>query len=108
MQEEFVHRAFQSDVNSVNRAFGQGLQRDAGVGEAFENAGDVLLVARQPVERLSHDIADFAALHRSEEGAQSWPIGDRAAGNGLISEHENVCDALGSAGLAQQCDLVCG
>nr|WP_232623978.1 hypothetical protein [Brevundimonas diminuta] len=108
VQEEFVHRALEADVNPVDRAFGEGLQRDAGVGEAFEDAGDVLLVARKSIKSLRHDVADFAALHCSEEGAQSWSIGDRAAGNGLITEHEDVRDALSSAGLAQQCDLVCG
>lgn len=69
VQEEFVHHALQPDVNSVDRAFGQGLQRDAGVGEAFENAGEVLLVARKSVERLSHDVADFPALYGGEERA---------------------------------------
>nr|WP_258526233.1 hypothetical protein [Brevundimonas diminuta] len=49
VQEEFVHRALQPNVKSVDRAFGQGLQDGAGVEQALIDVGDVLLVARQSV-----------------------------------------------------------
>ncbi|MEN5147483.1 hypothetical protein ABE454_14955 [Brevundimonas diminuta] len=98
VQEEFVHCAFQPDVNPVDRAFGQGLQ----VEQALVDVGDVLLVARQSVERFGHDVADCAALPGGEEGAQSGAVGDRAAGSGLVREQERVCDALGSAGAVAQ------
>ncbi|HCQ53838.1 MAG TPA: hypothetical protein DIV82_07555 [Brevundimonas diminuta] len=108
LEEEGVHRALEADVNPVDRAFGQGLQDGAGVEQALVDVGDVLLVARKSVERFGHDVADFAALHSGEEGAQSGAVGDRAAGNGLVREHEHVCDALGAAGLAQKRDLIGG
>ncbi len=63
---------------------------------------DVLLVPRQSIECFGHDVAGCAALHGGEEGAQSGAVGDRAAGNGLVREHERVCDALGSAGAVVQ------
>jgi hypothetical protein len=36
-------------------AFGQGDDADAGKAQPLEQRGDVLLVARQPVQRLGHD-----------------------------------------------------
>src|SRR5690606_1240109 len=49
-KEKRVHGALEADVQFVHRAFGQGDNADAREAQTLEQGGNVLLIARQPVE----------------------------------------------------------
>jgi hypothetical protein len=52
LEEEGVHRALQADMQFADLALGQGDDADAGKAQPLEQRRDILLIARQPVERL--------------------------------------------------------
>ena len=54
-QEERIHRALEADMQLADLALGQSEEAHAGEAQSFEQTRDVLLVARQPIERLGYD-----------------------------------------------------
>lgn len=61
-KEKRVHGALEADMQFVHRAFGQSDDADAREAQALEQGGNVLLIARQPVEGFGHDHIEPAAL----------------------------------------------
>src|SRR5262249_20040566 len=55
LQEEGIHCALQPDMELGDLALGQGQDADAAEAELLVEGGDVLLVAREPVEGLGDD-----------------------------------------------------
>src|SRR6266851_5586675 len=60
LQEERVHCALQADMEFADLALGEGEQAHASEAQSFEQARDILLVARQAVERLGYDHVELA------------------------------------------------
>jgi hypothetical protein len=60
LQEDRVHRALQANVKFADLALGQGEQPHTGKAQPLEQSGDILLVARQPVERLGDDDVELS------------------------------------------------
>jgi len=61
LQEEGVHRALQPDMQFADLALGHRDQPHAGEAQALQQPGNVLLVARQPVQGLGDDYIELTA-----------------------------------------------
>lgn len=72
-QKEGIHRALQADVKFGNLALGQGEQPHTGKTQPLEQSGDILLVARQTVERLGDNNIEFPAARVYEQILISRP-----------------------------------
>ncbi len=79
LEEEGIHCPFEPDMELGDRALGDGDQRHAGEGEVLVERGDVLLVARQAVERFGHDHVEGTGAGVLEELLIAWAHADRAA-----------------------------
>jgi len=57
LKENGTHEAPEPYLNRVGDAVVDGLQTDPVVGQAFEDPGEILLISRDPIERLDdHDV----------------------------------------------------
>jgi hypothetical protein len=87
LEEERVHRALQADVQFADLALGQGEQANTGKAQPLEQAGDVLLVARQTIERFGDDDIELPVARVFEEAligpAQGAGAAQRAVGVGV-------------------------
>lgn len=61
LEEQRIHRALQSDMQMRHLAFGQCEDLHVRIGHAFEETGNVLLITREPVHRLSEDQVEASA-----------------------------------------------
>ena len=105
LQEQRVHRALEADMQLGNLAFRQGHQLDAGEFEPLVQAGDIFLVARQPVQRLREHDVEAAFARRRQQRLVAGPKAG-CAGNGGVAVDLLQAPALGRDTLFTQPDLV--
>jgi hypothetical protein len=78
---------FNPTCSSANLALGQGDQPYPGKAQPLEQSGDILLVARQPIERLGDDDVELPPARVFEQALIGWPqcarAADRAIGVGV-------------------------
>src|SRR5262249_25040509 len=60
-QKEGIHRALEADMQFADLTLGKGEEAHAGKSQPLQETSDILLVARQPVERLGDDDVELAA-----------------------------------------------
>lgn len=86
-QEQRVHGALEADMQFADPALRQSHDGDLPRGEPLVEAGDILLIARQPIEALGEHEIDLAGLRTINEGAQAGALHcgarERVIGEGL-------------------------
>jgi hypothetical protein len=60
LQEQSVHRAFETDMHLTDLAFGDREHADAGKAEAFEQPSDIFLIAGETIKPLRQDDGEAA------------------------------------------------
>nr|WP_234421155.1 hypothetical protein [Erythrobacter sp. EC-HK427] len=99
------HGSAQPDMHRTDFAFGKGDNLRAGKANAFEDAGQVFLVARNPVQTFGQQDAGLAAVDRGDRGGQPWPIANSAA-DCWVSFFADDAPAFALGAFAQQAQLV--
>ena len=79
LEEQGVHRAIETDMQLGNLTLRQGDQRDVCKGQGLPDAGGVLLVAADPVQRLGQHDVEEATLGIGDQGLQARAVGGGAA-----------------------------
>ena len=105
LEEERVHRALEPDMQLADLALGHGHQPHAGEGQLLEQAGDVLLVAAQPVQRLGDHDVEPAGAHVLEQPLVARPQ-RRGAAHRVVGVDLGHRPALPLGQLAAQPHLV--
>nr|WP_231923362.1 hypothetical protein [Sphingobium cloacae] len=80
-EKQRVHGAFEADMQFVHNTFGQGDDLDTGKAEAFEQTGNVFLIAREPVQRLGQNDIEAASLRVGKECLDTGAKGHACPGN---------------------------
>lgn len=88
LEVEAGHGAAQADMHFRDHALGEGDDLGATEDDALIQGGDVLEVARKPVQALGEDDVDAAALHFGKERIQALAV-PQGAGGGLVRVFAN-------------------
>ncbi|KHJ53849.1 hypothetical protein LA66_14700 [Aureimonas altamirensis] len=83
LEIERAHRPLEADMQFADLAFRQGDDGDAGKAHALVEAGDVLLITRQPVERFREDNIEPALEAVCDKLLNARPD-QRCAGDGAV------------------------
>ena len=105
LQEQRVHGALEADMQLADLALGHRHQPHAGEGQLLEQAGGVLLVAAQPVQRLGDHHLEPTAANVLEQPLVARPQG-RGAAQGMVGIDLDHRPALPLGQLAAQPHLV--
>lgn len=99
------HRRAQPDMHRPDFAFGKGDEPRAGKADPLEYAGQVFLVARNPVETFSEQDRGVAFADRAGRGDQTGAVPNRTADRrvGMLGDDAS---ALAIGAFAQQAQLV--
>src|SRR5262249_37738490 len=100
LEEEGVHGAFQSDMELVDLTFAKGHKADTGEAQLLEEGCDILLVAREAVQRFGNDYVESASARFHQHALIARPQPARAALSGVReagSEHPPFCGDFGFA-----------
>ena len=105
LQEQRAHRAFQADMQLVHLAFGERDDPHAGKARALVDMGDILLVARQPVDGFGDDHLELAGLRILQQHLHAGT--DQAgARDRMVGVAVDDAPALALRALLAQADLV--
>ncbi|GAK33940.1 hypothetical protein AQ1_01833 [alpha proteobacterium Q-1] len=72
------HRALEADMELTDVAFGERHHAHPGEGEAFVDAGDILLIAGDAVERFGEHNIEAPGLRVLQKRLDTWPDQARA------------------------------
>ena len=100
-----IHRAFETDVQERDVAFGEGHDGDAGEREALEEACGVFLIAAEAIERLGEDDVDLLA-ERHRHHCLETRTHQRCAGHRMVRILAIDLPALPLGELTTDADLV--
>ena len=104
-QEQSIHRAFETDVKLVDLAFGQSEDADARKAQALEDAGDILLVSADAVQRLGQHHVEAAGLRIGQQRLDAG-TNERCAGDGAVGIGFHDGPALADGALPALAQLV--
>ena len=94
LQEQRVHRALQPDMQLADLALGEGEHLYIGIAHALVDAGDVLLVAADPIQSLGQHQVEVATRRIHDQCLDTGTLDHAGAGDGMVGIFLDYCPAF--------------